>query len=236
MDEALAMGALAFFGDKYGEVVRVLRAGPESTELCGGTHVAALGEIGPVKIVSEGSIGSNLRRIEAVSGTGPIDRLREEEQLLRDVADAVGVPVDDLLGGLEKRLAELAGLRDEVAALRRELTGGLADELAATASNGVLVARVDADDRDQVRDLALALRDRPGIEVVVLGATPGGKGVALVAAVDTSAGHDAGALIADAARVVGGGGGKGADLAVAGGRDPERLDEALDLVRSRTTP
>ena len=233
MDEALAMGALAFFGDKYGDVVRVLRAGPESTELCGGTHVSALGEIGPVKIVAEGSIGSNIRRIEAVSGTGPIDRLREEEALLRRVADTVGVPVDDLLGGLEKRLAELSGLRDEVASLRRELTGGLADELAGTARDGVIVARVDADDRDQVRDLAVALRDRPGIEVVVLGATPGGKGVAIVGAVDTSAGHDAGALIADAARLVGGGGGKGADLAVAGGRDPERLDEALDLVRSR---
>ncbi len=233
MDEAMAMGALAFFGDKYGDVVRVLRAGPESTELCGGTHVGALGEIGPVKIVSEGSIGANIRRIEAVSGTGPVERLRANEDLLARVADQVGVPVDDLVGGVEKRLAELAGLRDEVAGLRRQLTGGLADELAASARDGVLIARVEADDRDQVRDLAVALRDRPGIDVVVLGAAPGGKGVAIVAAVDAGSGHDAGALIAEAARLVGGGGGKGSDLAVAGGRDPERLDEALDLVRSR---
>ncbi|HPU39695.1 MAG TPA: DHHA1 domain-containing protein, partial [Microthrixaceae bacterium] len=98
--------------------------------------------------------------------------------------------------------------------------------------DGVVVARVDADSRDEVRDLAVALRDRPEIRAVVLGASPGGKGVTLVAAVDPSSGLDAAALIADAARTVGGGGGKGSELAAAGGKFPEHLDEALDQVRS----
>jgi alanyl-tRNA synthetase len=224
---------MQFFGDKYGDVVRVLEAGPHSTELCGGTHVSALGEIGPVKITSEGSIGSNIRRIEAVSGVGPIERLRAGEDRIGRAAALLGVPVDDLLDGIEKRLGELKGLRDEVKGLRRQLNGGLADELVGAAVDGVIVARVDADDRDDVRDLALTLRDRDGIRAVVLGAAPEGKGVALVAAVDTASGLDAGALIAEAARMVGGGGGKGADLAVAGGRAPEHLDAALDQVRSQ---
>jgi alanyl-tRNA synthetase len=232
MEEARGLGALAFFGDKYGDVVRVLQAGPESVELCGGTHVSALGQIGLVVVVSEGSIGSNIRRIEAVSGTGAVDRLRSEEDLLARVASSVGVPVEDLVGGVDKRIGELADLRREVAELRRQLAGGQADDLASAAVDGVVVARVEADDRDQVRELALSLRDRPGIDVVVLGASPGGKGVAIVAAVDPASGLDAGALIAEAASMVGGGGGKGADLAVAGGRNPEHLDAALDLVRT----
>ncbi|MFZ4517723.1 MAG: alanine--tRNA ligase [Microthrixaceae bacterium] len=231
MDAARELGAIAFFGDKYGDVVRVLEAGSNSVELCGGTHVRATGDIGPMKIVSEGSIGSNIRRIEAVTGTGPIDRLRSEEATLAAAADLLGVPTDDLVGGLEKRLGELRTLRDEVKSLRRELAGGQAGSLAESAVDGIVVARVEAESRDEVRDLALALRDRPGIRAVVLGSSPGGKGVALVAAVAPDSGLDAGALIAEAARTVGGGGGKGADLAVAGGRSPERLDEALEQAR-----
>ncbi len=115
--EATARGAIAFFGDKYGDVVRVLEAGRRSTELCGGTHVRALGDIGPVKIVSESSIGSNLRRIEAVTGTGPIERLREEEQVLATLAEVLNVPVGEVVDGARKRLEEIKALRDEVKAL-----------------------------------------------------------------------------------------------------------------------
>jgi alanyl-tRNA synthetase len=232
MDEARRLGAIAFFGDKYGDVVRVLEAGRHSIELCGGTHVRALGDIGPLKVVSESSIGSNIRRIEAVTGTGPVDRLRDEEARTAAAADLLGVPVDDLLDGIEKRLGELRSLRDEVKGLRRQLAGSQADDLAAAAVDGVLVARVDADSRDEVRDLAVALRDRPGMRAVVLGSSPGGKGVALVAAVSADSGLNAGELIAEAARTVGGGGGKGADLAAAGGKHPERLDEALEQARA----
>jgi len=232
MDEARDLGAIAFFGDKYGDIVRVLEAGEHSTELCGGTHVRALGDIGPLKIISEGSIGSNIRRIEAVTGTGPVERLRVEEARAAAAADLLGVPTDDLLEGIEKRVGELRALRDEVRTLRRQLAGSQADDLSSAAVDGVLVARVEADSRDEVRDLAVALRDKPGMRAVVLGSSPGGKGVALVAAVTPDSGLDASALIAEAARTVGGGGGKGADLAAAGGRHPEHLDEALDQARA----
>ena len=231
MDEARELGAIAFFGDKYGEVVRVLEAGPHSTELCGGTHVAALGEIGTIKVVSEGSIGSNVRRIEAVTGTGALGILRDTEARLAEVADALGVPREDVIEGIAKRLGELKGLRDEVKDLRRQVAGSHAGSLVEQAVDGVIVARVEADSREEVRELAVALRDRPGMKVVVLGSSPGDKGVAIVAAVTPESGLHAAELIADAARMVGGGGGKAADVAMAGGKLPENLDEALAAVR-----
>ncbi|MCB0971374.1 MAG: alanine--tRNA ligase, partial [Acidimicrobiales bacterium] len=228
--EATELGAIAFFGEKYGDVVRVLEAGPHSTELCGGTHVRRTGDIGPVKIVSESSIGSNLRRIEAVSGTGPIDRLRREEAELAAVAERIGVPQAELLDGIDKRLAELKDLRAEVRSLRSKLASSGAADLAASAVDGVVVARVDGLARDDLRSLAVAVRDQ-GVRAAVLIGAPDGGGVALVAATVPD-GPDAGSLIADAARTVGGGGGKHPELAVAGGKDPDRIDEALDAARA----
>jgi alanyl-tRNA synthetase len=229
---AAELGAIAFFGDKYGDIVRVLEAGDHSIELCGGTHVGALGDIGPAKIVSEGSIGSNIRRVEAVTGFGPIERLRSRETALEAAADAIGVPTDDLLEGISKRLGELKSLRDEVATLRRAAASASAGDLLDQAVDGCIVALVEAEDRDTVRDMAVSLRDRPGIRAVVLGSSPGGKGVAIVGAVTPDSGLDAGQLIAEAVKMVGGGGGKGAELATAGGRDPSQLAAALDHVRS----
>jgi alanyl-tRNA synthetase len=231
-EHAAEIGAIAFFGDKYGDVVRVLEAGRHSTELCGGTHVRALGDIGPVKIISEGSIGSNLRRIEAVTGTGPIERLRHEEALLDETADLLGVPSDEVVSGVQKRLTELKELRDEIKALRRDAAGSRAEDLLASATDGIVVARVDDASRDELRDLAVALRDRAEIKAVVLGGAPEGGGAALVAAVTPDSGFEAGTLIADAAKTIKGGGGKDAALAVAGGKDPEGLDAALDQVRA----
>jgi alanyl-tRNA synthetase len=230
-EEAARKGAIAFFGEKYGDRVRVLEAGRRSIELCGGTHVSAMGDIGPVKIISEGSIGSNLRRIEAVTGTGPIERLRREEEALARAAELVGVPTGELLDGITKRLDENKALRDEIKGLRRQLASGAAGDLAAQAVDGVVIARVDGMSRDEVRDLALAVRDKPGVNAVVLGTAPEGGGVTLVAAAVKDSGFDAGKLIADAARTVKGGGGKSPDFAVAGGKDPSRLDEALDQAR-----
>ncbi len=228
---AEAVGAIAFFGDKYGDIVRVLEAGRHSVELCGGTHVRATGDIGPVKIVSEGSIGSNLRRIEALTGTGPIERLRREEAVLAKAASLLGVPPDELVEGVEKRLTELKATRDELKALRRQAASGRAAELAALAVDGVVVARVDGVGRDDLRDLTVAVRDL-GVRAAVLGGAPEEGGVALVAAVTKDSGFEASALIADAARTVKGGGGKSADLAVAGGKDAGALDEALEQVRA----
>ncbi len=228
--EAEEMGAIAFFGDKYGDLVRVLRAGP-TLEFCGGTHVSALGDIGPVKVISESSIGSNLRRIEAVSGTGPIELLRAEQAILDGLAERLNVPRTDVADGLTKRLDEMSELRDELKALQGQLASAQAGDLADAAVDGVVVARVDGVSRDQLKDLAVALRDRDGITAVVLGGEPDGGGASLVAAVVGDAPVEAGALIADGAKAIKGGGGKGADLAQAGGKDPAGLDEALDLAR-----
>ncbi|MDH3682315.1 MAG: DHHA1 domain-containing protein, partial [Acidimicrobiia bacterium] len=226
--EAEAMGAIAFFGDKYGETVRVLQAGP-SLEFCGGTHVRALGDIGLVKIVSEGSIGSNLRRIEAVTGTGAIDLLRREQSVIDDASKLLNVPRADLLDGAAKRTAEIKDLRDEVRALKAKLAIGRASALAAAARDGVVVSRIDGTGRDELKDLAVAVREQHGVRAVVLGGAPDGGGAALVATVSPDSGLDAGALIADAAKAIKGGGGRGAELAMAGGKDPEGLDEALAL-------
>jgi len=234
MADAQAKGAIAFFGDKYGDQVRVLVAGPNSTELCGGTHVRALGDIGPMKIISESSIGSNLRRIEAVTGTGPIDRLRSEEALVAQAAHALGVPVDDLVVGANKRTTEIKELREEIKQLRRQVAVAQSGSLAARAVDGVVVERVEGLDRDGVRDLAVAVRDVHGIRAVVLGAAPDGGGVAMAAAVDADSGLHAGNILGEAAKLIKGGGGKAPDVAVAGGKDPEGLDAALDLARTVT--
>ena len=231
MDHAKELGAIAFFGEKYGDTVQVLEAGRHSTELCGGTHVRSLGDIGPLKIVSEGSIGANIRRLEAVTGTGPIERLRSTETRLAEAASRLGVPDDDLLDGIDKRLGELKALRDDLRALRQQAAAGQSVDLAAGAIDGVVVARVDAMERDQLHELAVALRDKPEVRAVVLGSAPEAGGVALVAAVSPDSGLDASDLLADAAKAVKGGGGKGAALATAGGKDPEALDEALDMAR-----
>ena len=229
--EAEKMGAIAFFGDKYGDLVRVLDAGP-SLEFCGGTHVGALGEIGLLKIISEGSIGSNLRRVEAVTGSGAINLLRHEQQAVSDAADALNVPIGDMLDGLGKRLNEIKELKAEVSELRGQLAAGQAGDLAGEAVDGVVVARVDGLSRDELKDLAVALREQEGIRAAVLGGAPAGGGAALIAAVATDSGLHAGELIAEGSKCIKGGGGKAPDLAMAGGKDPEGLDEALTLARA----
>jgi alanyl-tRNA synthetase len=231
-DEALSSGAIAFFGDKYGDVVRVLEAGRHSTELCGGTHVSRTGDIGPIKITSESSIGANVRRIFATTGTGTLQLVRREGVRLAEAAAEAGVQPDDLVDGVRRLRDELRSLRDEVKTLRRQSAASGAGSLAAAAVDGIVVARHDGGAREEVRDLALAVRDQPGVRAVVLGGVPDGGGVALVAAVAKDSGLHAGELIAEAAKAVGGGGGKQPDIATAGGRNPERLDEALDLARS----
>ena len=230
--EAAALGAIAFFGDKYGDIVRVLEAGRRSTELCGGTHVRALGDIGPVKIISESSIGANLRRIEAVTGTGPIDRLRDEERRLAELAEVLNVPVGEVVDGARKRVEEIKALRDEVKDLKRHAAGGQASSLAAKAVDGVVVERLDGLERDTLRDVALVVRDQAGIRAVVLATAPEGGGAAMVAAVTPDSGFDASALLEEAKKLIKGGGGKDPLLAVAGGKDAGAIDAALDAVRA----
>jgi alanyl-tRNA synthetase len=227
-DEASALGAIAFFGDKYGEIVRVLEVG-NSIELCGGTHVRAAGDIGLIKIVSESSIGSNLRRIEAVTGENSVRLLQRDEKLVANAARLVGSTTDELIDGVQRRLDEIKALHDEIKALRGQLASGRAAELAAIAANGVVVTRVDGLTPGDLRDLAIAVRQQTGVHTVVLGGVTDTGGVSLVAAVTTESGKVAGDLIKEAAKAVGGGGGGKGDIATAGGKNIEGVDEALRI-------
>ncbi|HEC10457.1 MAG TPA: alanine--tRNA ligase [Acidimicrobiales bacterium] len=234
MDVAREKGAIAFFGDKYGDVVRVLEAGSHSIELCGGTHVRALGDIGHLRITSESSIGSNLRRIEAITGMATVSRLREDEELILDVAQRLGSTPEELGAAVERRLGELKELKAEIRDLSRRMAVGRASELVAQAVDGVVVARVDSMERDDLRELALAVRDSGALRAVVLGGVPEAGGVALVAAVDPEGDLRAADLLEQAARTIQGGFGRKGNppVIMAGGRNAEGLDEALDQVRS----
>ena len=181
----------------------------------------------------EQSIGSNLRRIEAISGTTPIERLRAEEATIEQAASLLGVPVDDVLGAIQRRAAEIKELRNEAKALRRNEALGASRSLAAQAVDGVIIARVDDIDRGDLRELAVAVRDADGVQAVVLGGAPSSGGVALVAAVVDGSGYHASDLLAEPASMVGGGGGKDPLLAMAGGKDVSAIDAALDHVRGQ---
>ena len=233
---AESIGAIAFFGDKYGDIVRVLEAGPKSTELCGGTHVHALGFIGPIKIVSEGSIGSNLRRIEAVTGDAALARITEEEQQLRDLATLLNVAPADVNARVEKLLAQVKSTNDELnAARRREALAG-AQELAAAAENGVVVTRRDGVALDDLRQLAMAARDALGVTalVMLLGLNDAKAGVVVALGKERVArGSSAAELAAPVAKLLGGGTAKNAELVVGGGPNVAAIDDALEVAREQ---
>ena len=231
-DKATADGAIAFFGDKYGDTVRVLRAGA-SFELCGGTHVRAMGDIGTIKIVAESSIGSNLRRIEAVTGANTLEYLIDSTRTLASVAGMVGSPVDGLAGAVRRKLDEIKSLQDEIKSLKSAQARSRSGEIAGRHVSGIVVERVDGMSPGDLRELALAVREDSRVTVVVLGGVTDTNGVALVAATTSGVNASAGDLIKEAAKLVGGGGGGKGDVATAGGKKPEMLDEALESVRKR---
>lgn len=231
-EEALAAGAIAFFGDKYGDTVRVLKAGA-STELCGGTHVSATGDIGTIKIISEASIGSNLRRIEAVTGENTVRYMQKTDHVLSTVATVVGTRPDDAINGVQRKIDELREAQEEIKMLRAQLAATRATELVESADGGVVVARVDGVTSNDLRDLAIAVRQHGGVQAVVLAGLNDTGGVSIVGAVVSSLGVHAGELIKDAARAVGGGGGGKGDIATAGGKNPEGIDECLKIAREK---
>ncbi len=226
--EAETMGAVAFFGDKYGDRVRVVRAGRHSLEFCGGTHVERLGDIGQVQIVSEGSIGSNTRRLEAVSARGAYRRSLEMERILGAVAATLKTSTEDVVPALERVLERLRDVETQYGALRQSQLARFADELDGAATGDVVWARVDGVSQDQLRVVAADLQRR-GRRVVVLVGESEGK-VALAVATDGSL--DAAATVRALAAHVGGGGGGSDRLAVAGGRDPGGIDAVLVAARS----
>jgi alanyl-tRNA synthetase len=227
-DEATAAGAIAFFGDKYGEIVRVLKAGA-SVELCGGTHVSATGDIGLIKIVQESSIGSNLRRIEAVTGLNSVEYVSTLLNQVNVASEMLSTNSEALIETLARKIAEVKELGDEIKSLRSASARARAGEMIVKNKNGVVVERVDGLAPADLRELAIAVRLNPAIKAVVLGGITPSGGVALVAATGAGIKTAAGELIAQAAKKVGGGGGGKGDIATAGGKIVEALDEALQL-------
>ena len=235
-EHAESLGAIAFFGDKYGDLVRVLEAGEHSVELCGGTHVHALGFIGPVKIVSEGSIGSNLRRIEALTGTGALARIAEEEAQLRGLADTLKVTPAELPDRVGRLLDQVKELERALAAERAKQAAGEASVLAAAAPGGVVVVRRDGMSPDDLRTLVTATRDALGSGIAaVVGVGPDGAkaGVAVAVTKDlVGSGVSAADIARDAAKALGGGTAKNPELVVGGGPKVDAIDDALALLEA----
>jgi alanyl-tRNA synthetase len=235
-DHAESIGAIAFFGDKYGDIVRVLEAGPHSTELCGGTHVHALGFIGPVKILSEGSVGSNLRRIEAVTGEAAFAHIDAIEEQVSTIASRLNVAPAELEGRVEKLLAQVKELNDEVAAARRREAMAGAEELRALARNGAVVVRRDGLAGDDLRHLVTATRDAIGRDAVVVVVGANGAKAVVAAALGPArvdAGGSAATLVAPVAKLLGGGTAKKPDFVVGGGPEVGAVDDALKMAEAQ---
>ena len=237
--EAMAQGALAFFGDKYGDTVRTCRIGDGelfSFELCGGTHTGATGEIGLVHLEGEGSIGAGTRRLEAVTGHGAEGLLRERHILMESLAKQLQTAPGELSSRVGSLLAELDRERKRATAMERDLARRAAESLAGQVQLvdgvSVLTAQVPASSGDALRDMGDWLKAKLGSAVIVLGATTD-DGLAFVAMVTpdlVSKGHHAGNIVREVAKIAGGGGGGRPELAQAGGKDKGKLLEALALV------
>ncbi len=231
-DRAIEAGALAFFGDKYGDEVRMVTMGP-SRELCGGTHAPATGSLGLFTFLGEGSVASGVRRIEATSGAPALDGVQALRSRLHSLADRLKTSPDDVASKLEDLQEEARRLKRKLEEMEKAAAGNAAEDLARTArdvaGHKLIVGRAPVESRDALRDLGDALRGAPGT-VVVLGTEMEGK-VALVAAVSddiVKGGRvKAGDLVGRVAKIAGGGGGGKPHLATAGAKDVAKLDEAL---------
>jgi len=237
-DEAEEMGALAFFGDKYGDTVRVVQVGSFSTEFCGGTHTHTSAQVGPLLVTSESSIGSNLRRVEALTGLAAYQQLVEVRAGLDQVGRMLKVSGPEIPTRVEGLLERIDTLEGELDILRSQRRGELAVELANQATKvgrtSLLVASAPDLDPNSLRQLALGVRDRLGPPAVVItGSAVAGKGslVGVVTKDLVDAGVSAAAIISEAATELGGGGSRDPELAQAGGPHGDRLDVALERAR-----
>ena len=236
IDEAKAMGAMALFGEKYGKVVRVVQIGDYSLELCGGCHVPNTAVIGLFKIVSESGIGAGTRRIEAVTGAGAYKAMAEQIAVLKEAAGKLKANPKDLPSRIDSVLAEVKELHRENDSLAAKLgnieAGNLVTKVKDVNGIQVLAAKVQAADMNSLRSMADDLKEKLGSAVIVLGSPQEGK-VNLIAAVTKDymgQGYHAGKLIKEVAARCGGGGGGRPDMAQAGGKDPEKLEGALNFV------
>ncbi|PLR78050.1 alanine--tRNA ligase [Bacillus sp. V3-13] len=236
IDEAKAMGAMALFGEKYGKIVRVVQVGDYSLELCGGCHVPNTSVIGLFKIISESGIGAGTRRIEAVTGEAAYQVLNEQVSILKEAAAKLKTGPKEVPARIDSMLAEIKQLQRENESLAAKLgnieAGGLVSK--AREANGItyLAAKVQAADMNNLRNMADDLKNKLGSAVIVLGSVHEDK-VNIIAGVTKDLiekGYHAGKLVKEVATRCGGGGGGRPDMAQAGGKDPDKLDTALEFV------
>ena len=234
-NDAIDFGAMALFGEKYGDEVRVLRMGDFSTELCGGTHVARTGDIGLFKIVSESGVASSVRRIEALTGEGALAYVKEEERRLDAVAHLLSTSAGDVVDKLKQVFERQKKLEHELESLKAKAASAATADLASMAKdvNGIKVvaARLDGADAKTLRDSVDQFKQKLGDCVVLLAGGTDGK-ISLVAGVNGAAlgKIKAGDLVSDVAKKIGGKGGGRADMAQGGGEDSPALAPALDAV------
>ena len=235
-DEAIKAGAMALFGEKYGDEVRVLKMADFSTELCGGTHVKRTGDIGFFKIVAESGVASGIRRVEAVTGEGALEWVQAREAKLAEAAAALKASPDDVAQKILQMQESVKALEKELARVKSKMAASQGDELADRAEEvkgvKVLAASLDGADAKALRETLDKLKDRLRSAAIVLGAADGAK-VSLVAGVtsDLTAKVKAGELVNYVAQQVGGKGGGRADMAQAGGTKPDELPKALGSVK-----
>jgi alanyl-tRNA synthetase len=246
--EALDRGAVALFGEKYGDRVRLVHAAShtipgadaytsrDSRELCGGVHVGRTGEIGLFRIIAESSVAGGVRRIEAVTGFGAEQWVDSQINLLRDAASHLGVPVPQVVERVEGVLADLKQRQRDIDALKSQATGVQVEDLvrAAIQRDGItyVVTRVDGLEVAQMRELGDKIRDMVPNGVIVLAGASEERAQILVMMTKTVTQHHAGNLVRELAPIVGGSGGGRPDMAQAGGRDIANIDAALQKARA----
>ena len=233
IEEAKKSGAMALFGEKYTQKVRVVSMGDFSKELCGGTHVANTGEIMLFKIVSEAGIAAGVRRIEALTGKGVIEYYKKQEEMLQEAAKALKTNPSQVVEKIQHLQSELKAVSSENESLKSKLAqgalGDVMDQVVEVKGIRLLAAKVEGVDMNGLRDLGDQLKEKLGEGVVVLAAVNDGKVNVLAMATDAAhkAGAHAGNLVKAVAAIVGGGGGGRPNMAQAGGRNPEKADEAI---------
>lgn len=235
VDEAKKEGAMALFGEKYGDTVRVVSVGDYSKELCGGTHIRASGEAGLIKIIGESGIAAGVRRIEALTGTGAINWYKKREKLLIEASEVVKAAPEDTPDRIAGLADELKSLRKELESVKLKMINSSLNDVLSKAQDisgiKVLAARMDQLDMDGLRKTADTLKSKLGSAVVVLASGLDGRVNIIVSATKdaTDRGIHCGKIIGDAAKAAGGGGGGRPDMAQAGGKDPGGIDRALEI-------
>ncbi|NND03958.1 MAG: alanine--tRNA ligase, partial [Acidimicrobiia bacterium] len=232
-EQAEAMGALAFFGDKYGDEVRVVKTGDYSTEFCGGTHVRTTGQVGPLILVSEGSVAANTRRVEAVTGVTAYQHLLDLRRQIEDAESALRAQPGQLVSAATSLSERLRAQEDRIEEFESQARGGLADQLLSGAdahgTHKLVAATAPGLNAGDLRALAFQVRDKIGSGIGVIGSAAGGKGalVAFVTADLVEAGLSAGVIAAAGAEVLGGGGSRDPELSQAGGPNGAEIDAAV---------